>query len=297
MPRTAIAVTVGLVGAGVVALGLVRRVQRTTESAKMLREVVDIYSPLMDPRIEPALDSPAAQELRDASGQPAEDGLWGEGPVREAYAHALMGHATALECGKAMVPLMNGAFTAIPAIMLARGLVETAGQTWWLMEPGIGHIRRVQRLQILRYRSAVEGKKAAEADGVPEDQYDSYTETITEVEEDSRRLKLDVPIKRGNTYSCGGEELPSATSLVRGLFDKVDVPSIYNLYSGYMHGQRFALLREFYRTMDGSDIHYQPMVNTTSLDCVAAAAIYALYPPGERLSSLFGLDRSGKDDD
>jgi hypothetical protein len=63
-----------------------------------------------------------------------------------------MQYHAALDHGKAMVALMTGAFTAVPVVTLARALVEVAGQAWWLLEPGIGHVGRLERPQILRYR-------------------------------------------------------------------------------------------------------------------------------------------------
>lgn len=262
------------------------------EYAKLLTDVVDTYDVLVDPRVTPAPWSPATQELHAARKRAGQAGVWGEEPVRMAYGLASMHYRTALEHARAMGALMTGASTAIPVVVLARALVEVAGQAWWLLEPGIGHVRRVERLQILRCRSAVEGQRAAEADGVPDTEHGQYTETTAQVEDYSRRLGLAVPAwsRRDRTYVCGNEQLPSATSLVRGLFDKVDVPSVYNLYSGYAHGHLFALRREHLQQTAGDVMGYQPLVNEDSFKGAVAVASYALYPPGERLSELFGLD-------
>jgi hypothetical protein len=261
-----------------------------SEYAKLLRDVVDTYDVLVDPRVIPAPCSPAAQELDAACKQPGLAGAWGEEPVRMAYGLASMQYRTALEHARAMVALMTGVSTAVPAVVLARALVEVAGQVWWLLEPGIGHVGRIERLQILRFRSAVEGQRAAEADGLPAAMYGQYTETTAQVEDSSRRLDLVVPAwsKRDRAYICGNEQLPSAASLVRGLFDMVDVPSVYNLYSGYAHGHAFALGREHVQ----DSMSYQPLVNEDSFKGAVAVASYALYPPGERLTELFGLDSS-----
>lgn len=263
-----------------------------TEYAKVLADVAETNDVLVDPRVTLAPGSPAIEELQAAREQSCPTGVWGEDPVRLAYALALMQYRTALEHAHAMVVLMTGTFTAVPVVVLARALVEVAGQVWWLLEPGIGHVSRVERLQILRYRSAVEGQRSAEADGLPENAYDQYTETTAQVEDYSRSLDLAVPAwsKRDHTYVCGNEKLPSATSLVRGLFDKVDVPSVYNLYSGYAHGHPFALWREYAEEVVNDGLRYRPVVNEDSFKGAAAIASYALYPPGERLSKLFRLD-------
>ena len=262
------------------------------EYAKLLMDVVDIFEVYMDPRVTPASGSPAMQEAQAACERPCQADVWGEEPVRRACGLAVMQYHAALEHAKAMVALMTGEFTAVPVVVLARALVEVAGQVWWLLEPGIGHVGRVERLQIVRYRSAVEGQRAAKADGVPEAAYDQYTETTAQVEAYSRKLGLAVPAwsKADRTYVCGNEKLPSATCLVRGLFDKVDVPSVYNLYSGYTHGHPFALWREYTEEVVGNALRYRPLVNEESFKGAVAIASYALYPPGERLSKLFGLD-------
>lgn len=261
--------------------------------AKLHADVVETFDVFADPRVAPATGSPAMQELQAAREQSSHEGVWGEEPVRSAFGLALMQYQAALEQARAMVALITGAFTAVPVIVLARTLVEVAGQVWWLLEPGIGHVGRVKRLQILRYRSAVEGQRAAEADGIPEAAYDQYTETTAQVTDYSRRLDLAVPAwsKRGRTYVCGDERLPHTTCLVRGLFEKVDVPSVYNLYSGYAHGHPFALWREYSEDAIGDSVRYMPVVNEDSFKGAVTIASYALSPPGERLSELFGLDQ------
>lgn len=261
------------------------------ECAKLLTDVVEVYDVLVDSRVVPGLGSPASHELDAARQQPGYAGVWGEEPVRMAYGLALVQYRVALEHARAMAALMTGAFTAVPVVVLARALAEVAGQAWWLLEPGIGHVGRVERFQLLRFRSAVEGERAASADGVPDADFGRYTETTTHVQDHSRRLGLAVPdwSKRDRVYACGNEQLPSALSLVRGLFEKIDVPSVYNLYSGYAHGHSFALGRE--HAQEATDVlGYQPLVNEDSFKGAVAMASYALYPPGARLSELFGLD-------
>jgi hypothetical protein len=265
---------------------------RTLEYAKLLADVGETWDVLVDPRVIPAPGSPAIQEFQAACEHCCQAGVWAEEPVRRAYGLALMQYHAALQHAEAMVALMTGAFTAVPVVALARALVEVAGQAWWLLEPEIGYVSRVERLQILRFRNAAEGQRAAEADGIPEVAYGQYTETTAQVADYSRRLDLAVPMwsKPDRTYVCGNEKLPSATRLVRGLFDAVDVPSVYNLYSGYAHGYPFALWREYAETNADGVLRYRPVVNEESFMGAVAVAAYALYPPGARLSKLFGLD-------
>jgi hypothetical protein len=254
------------------------------EQAELLREVIDIYEVLLDPRVTPAIGSPAAAELEAARA--AE---WGEEPVWMAYGWARFYFQAAVEHGKAIAMLTTADCTAIPAMVLARALVEVAGQAWWLLEPEIGAVRRVQRLQLLRCRSAYEGERAAQADGVSPDAYHEYSETMAEVEEYSRQLGLALPARsRRGTYDCGGDQLPSATSLTAGLFAKLDVPGLYNLYSGYSHGHPFALRRDFL-PLGRSEIGFQPTAIEESFMAAVAVSSYAIYPAAERLTGLFGL--------
>jgi len=260
--------------------------------AQLLTDTVDIFSVLVDPAVAPAPGSPAECELRATREQPAHTGVWGESPVRTAYALAAMSYSAALDQGRAMAALMTGGFTAVPVVVLARSLTEMTSQAWWLLDPGIGHIGRVRRLQALRYRSADEGQRAAAADGVPEDERYLYTETISQVGEYSRRLDLEAPSKDGRVYVCGSERLRSASRRVKYMFGEVDVAGVYNLYSAFSHGELFALWQGFEKTTEGSQhIHYRPAVNEESFKGAVAVASYALYAPAARAVSLFGLDQ------
>lgn len=259
--------------------------------AKLLDDVIGVQNVVVDARLVPRPGSPAEAEMQAGLTEAAAAGVWGDEPIRASYAAALMQYDAALGQARAMVALMTGAFTAIPVIVLARALVEMAAQAWWLLEPEIGHVSRVCRLQVLRFRSAREGERAAEADGLPEERYHLYTETTAQVEEYSRGLKLPVPERsKVGTYTCGSEKLPSTTNLIGGMFDQVDVPSVYNLYSGYSHGMRFALRRE-YEELTGPDrgMYYCAVLNPESSKGAIAIASYALHPPAERLFRLFGL--------
>lgn len=282
-----------------VAQGHTRRMNESSLSGhgKLLAEVVDIYRVLVDPRVTPRDGSPGAEELRQAHRQPCPAGVWDEEPVREACAVAKLHYEVALGHGDAIAALTTGEHSAVSAAVLARSLVEAASQAWWLLEPGIGHLGRVCRMLALRFRSAVEGEKAATADGVPADEHERYTETTAQVERYARDLGLEVPhldrSKRWQVYVCGSERLPTVSRRVLELFSGIDLPSVYPLFSGYSHGEPFALVREFERDARGDlGMHYRPVVNEDSFKSAVAVASYALHPPGQRLSELFGLDIS-----
>lgn len=264
------------------------------EHGKLLAEIVETYRVLGDPRIEPRPSSPGAEELKAAQRQPGPAGAWGEEPVREAYALAVLNYQVALDHAAAIAVLTTGAHSAVSASVVARSLVEIASQAWWLLEPGIGHVRRVRRQVALRYRSACEGEKAAAADGVPDAEHATYTETTAQVARHAQALGLEIPgvdtSKPWPVYVSGDERLPTASRRVMGLFGGIELPSVYPVFSGYSHGELFALLREFEHVAQGDlGPHYRSIVNEDSFKGAVAVASYALYPPGERLSELFGL--------
>lgn len=260
--------------------------------AALLGEVVEIFSVLVDPRVEPAPGCTAERELQVTKELPAKDGVWGNGPLHLAYGTALICYRAALEQAGAVAQLMGGARSAVPAGVLARSVAETASQAWWLLESGIGGKRRVQRLQALRFRSACEGEKAAKVDGAIADQYGRYTETTQVVESYSQTLGLDVPRRDGRVYVCGEERLGTPSHRVPAMFADVDVPSVYNLQSGYPHGELFALRQGFELTDEGARFpHARPLQSAEAFTAAVAVASYSLYPPGYRLSTLYGLDR------
>lgn len=265
------------------------------EYAKLLDEVVDIYRVLTDPQVGPRPGSPATQELGAAQQQSCPGvSTWGEGPVREAYALAILNYQVALDHASAIAALTRETHSAVSASVLARALVEGASQSWWLLEPEIGHVKRVARSVVLRYRSACEGEKAATADGVSADKHPDYTETKAQVEQYANGLGLGgLSVDRSKgwiVYVCGNERLPTASWRVKKLFSGIDLPSVYPIFSGYSHGEVFTLLRDFESPARGNvGMHYRAVVNEDSFKGAVAVASYALYPPGERLSKLFGL--------
>lgn len=263
--------------------------------AKLLAEVVDIDSVLVDPRVAPTPGSSAAAELEAARQQPGQTGAWGEEPISRAYALASMNYQVALDHARAVVALTTGEFPAVSVSVLTRALVEVVSQAWWLLEPDIGHIRRVRRLLALHYRSAIEGEKAAKDDGVPADAYETYTDTTAQVEQYAQELGLEKPevdrSKPWTVYVCGSERLPTASQRVRDMFSHLDAPAVYRILSGYSHGELFTLWREFELTASGNlGLHYRAIVNEQSFKGAVAMASYALHPSAYRLHLLFGLN-------
>jgi len=258
--------------------------------AAHLRSTVEIFGVLTDPRVTPRPGSPADQELAEARTLSLGDGIWGEDRVRTTYAAALMSYTAALDAGLAMGTVITGGTrTAIPAVVLARSITEVCSQAWWLLEPGVDARGRVERLQCLRLRSAIEGERAAEADGIDETDWHEYTETQTQVREYSRKLGLEHPRKDRYVYVCGGQRMPSVSRNVAAMLTDVGVTAAYNIHSGFAHGEIFALWQGFERSDDGRLI--RPVVKEPTLQGAVAVVARALYCPVARLSDLFGLDR------
>jgi hypothetical protein len=264
--------------------------------ATHLRSTVEIFGVLTDPRILPQPGSSADRELAEARELAMSDGTWSEGPVRTVYAAALMSYTAALDEAQAMAAVITGGVrTAIPAVVLARSIAEITSQAWWLLELGTGARGRVERLQCLRLRSATEGEKAAEADGVDEADWGQYTETRAQVYEYSRRLGLDTPRKAGYVNVCGSQRMPSVSRMVAKMLSDVGVEAAYNIHSGFAHGELFALWQGFERSDDGRLV--RPVVHEPTLQGAVATVARALYCPAARLSDLFGLPRlPGQDD-
>lgn len=102
--------------------------------------------------------SEAGRELAEANGFMLGEGVWGEDRIRTVYQVALMNYTAALDDVRAMADSIDsGMCTTIPAVVLARAVAEVCSQAWWLLESKVGARGRVERLQCLRFRSAIEG--------------------------------------------------------------------------------------------------------------------------------------------
>lgn len=263
--------------------------------AAHLRRTVEIFAVLTDARVAPRPCSPADCELSEARGLTLGDRTWGEAPVRTAYAAALMSYTVALDEARAMAAALTGdTKTAIPVVVLARSLAETASQAWWLLEPGTGARGRVERLQCVRLRSAIEGEQAAAADGIVEADWPQYTETQAYVLEYSRMLGLDSPTRDGWVHVCGGQRLPSAKHRIAAMFGDVGVEGVYNIHSGFAHGEIFALGQGFEQSADSQLC--RPVVHEGTLQGAVAVTARGLYCPADRLARLYGLDGPELDD-
>jgi len=156
----------------------------------------------------------------------------------------------------AIAAMTKNGRSAVSASVVPRALVEVGSQAWWILEPDIGHVSRVERMVAMRFRSAREGEKTASADGVPVEAHHTYTETTKQVEEYAIGLGLQAPrvdtSKRWRVFVYGSERLRTAGCRIKEMFADIDLPSVYPLFSGYSHGELFALLREFEHIVRGN---------------------------------------------
>jgi hypothetical protein len=264
--------------------------------AAHLRNTVDFFGVLTDPQVAPRPGSPADQELAEARILSLGDGIWGEDRVLTVYAAALMSYTAALDEAVAMAAVITaGVRTAIPAVVLARSIAELCAQAWWLLELRLGARGRVERLQCLRMRSAIEGERAAEANGIDEADWHEYTETQAEVREYSRKLGLGEPRRERHVHVCGSQRMPSVSYNVAIMLGDAGVQAAYNIHSGFAHGELFALWQGFERASDGALI--RPVVKEPTLQGAVAVAARALYYPAARLSEQFGLDVPPRQED
>jgi hypothetical protein len=261
--------------------------------AELLNDVAEIFGVLVDPAVVPAHGSLGEGELCAALERDAGTGLWGRDPVHAAYAVAAMNYHAALDQARAMAALMTGAFTAVPVMVLARSLIEVTSRAWWLLEPDIGAVARVERLQAARYASAVEGERTTVADWAQTSEFGLYTETTAQVQDYSQTLGLPLPSRKGRIYVCGEQRLPTARQRVIDMFGEIDVPGVYGLYSAFSHGEIYALWQGFQETTEpDGHRYYRPVVNEETIKGAVAVASWALYPPAARATALFGLNQS-----
>ena len=209
-----------------------------------LSSAVETFSTLTDQWVHSRPDSTAQGELAEARNFTLGDGVWGESPVREAYAVAASGYSAALDLGRAMTAVLaSEALTALPAMTLARSISRVSGQTWWLLDPDAGVMGRVERLQCLRFRGSLGARSIA---GNSEDEGHPHHQTaIGDVFEHSRTLGLDNPRMDGPFCVCGAQRLPPAASLAAAMVDDLEIDSAYGVLGGFSRGDLFALRQAF----------------------------------------------------
>jgi hypothetical protein len=247
---------------------------------------------LTDPWLDSRPDSPAQGELTEARSFVLGDGVWGEAPVREAYAVAASGYSGALDLVRAMTAVLTSeALTALPAMTLAHSIVRVTSQSWWLLDPGTGVKGRVERLECLRFRNSlgtwpVAGNRREE--GCPK-----FGAAVGEVYEHSHALGLDNPRKDGPFYVCGAQRMPPTASLEAAMLDDLKLDSAYSALGGFSRGDLFALRQAF--DGGGASQAVQPVMDDGMLLSAVSVAARCLFGVAVRFVERFGLEESWTD--
>jgi len=257
--------------------------------ATYLKSAVETFSTLTDPWVDSRPDSTAQSELEEAREFVLGDGVWGEAPVREAYAVAASGYSAALDLGRAMTAVLTSdALTAYPSTTLTCSIVRTTSQTWWLLDPGTGVKGRVERLQCLRFRSSLSAQPAARNSA--EARHSNDRSTIGDVYEHSRILGLDSPRQDGPFYVCGDQRMPPIDRLAVAMLDDLGSDSAYSLGESFYRGDLIALRQAFEPSRSSHVV--QPAMNERMLLNAVTIAVRSLFSTAVRFADLFGLEGS-----
>lgn len=260
--------------------------------AAYLSSAVETFSALTDPWAVSRPDSTAQSELAEARDFVLGAGVWGEAPVREAYAVAASGYSAALDLGRAMTAVLSSeALTALPAVTLARSISQVTGQTWWLLDPGVGVRGRVERLQCLRFRGSP-GTRTVAGSGEDEGRPRDGTPT-GDVFAHSRRLGLDNPRMDGHFCVCGAQRMPPAVSLTAAMVDDMGMDSDYLVLEGFSRGDLFALRQAFEPGPASQVVH--PIMDERMLLSAVTIAVRCLFSVAVRFVDLFGIEESWTD--
>jgi len=236
--------------------------------------------------------SPQPGSLGDAELKNNEfgpQGAWGELPVRTAYEVARMGVEAAAEYARALEVMLTVGRPSLVPETLARGSLEMAAATSWLLQEDIGPRRRVCRLQLVRMKSAIELERAVNELGVSNADA-AYGETPDQVRATSQALGL-APFAGPGASTCESETWPGYTKRAKALLDDWGDKGAYTLYSGTAHAELYALWRSFSQigaTPPGRQPTFGLVQDPTGLHRATHVVLLAMIAPLERASFLFG---------
>lgn len=172
--------------------------------------------------IEPAVDSPAAQEIKLFSRPES---------IQTAFGQASQALIAATDYFEALDSLVQQDKYAVAPWSCARGLIESSALCAWLFETGIGPKERVSRSLSIRYSALREQQKMA--------RYDANKVKIDEIEKriksiEDMALTLGYGLLRGkkNRRIGIGQIKPNITTLVEMQFSS---EKLYRMLSGMAH--------------------------------------------------------------
>lgn len=168
----------------------------------------------------------------------------------------------------------NDAVCSVAIYTCARGVLETAAISKWLVDPHIDRQERVRRVFALRVDSLIEQRKAGNANG-DSGLVDKANARIAKVLEDAKTLG--VPTTEKNVV--GGK--PGATAMIKHC---LDMEMLYRMLSALSHGQHWAIRGLSLQEAGPEDIplgaktngkYFQPVVKMNYLAVIANETISA----------------------
>jgi hypothetical protein len=177
---------------------------------------------------EPADDSPAANEIKSFKRRES---------IETAFSQAAQSFISATDHLEALDTLVKMERFAMAPWSSARGMIEAAAISAWLLEPDIGPTERVGRSLSLRYTTLREQKKMARYDG-DRDLVQKIADRIEVVEEIA--VELGFPVlrdKRGQRTGIA-QAKPTMTVLAERQFKG---ENFYRMLSGMAHADYTSL--------------------------------------------------------
>ncbi len=241
---------------------------------------------------------PGSAALAEAATTEARpDGaLWGDRPIRTAYAYAQMSTKLAAEFSRCAALLIGAARPAPGIETETRSALEAGSVAWWLLEPGLTARQRVCRLQLLRRNSARElARSIAE---VGEDPAVAGNETVAAIEAECHALGMASFTQGGDKLE--GQERLKYTKRVQSLTDELGNPGAYSIYSATAHAELAGIWRLFTQagaTLPDRQPLYSPAPNLHATYAAADSSLKAMMGPIERIAWLFGWTVPGRGDE
>jgi len=195
----------------------------------------------------PQPGSEAQAELDNA--ETGTDGLhWGPDPVSTTHVLAQIRLAAASDqvrgTGKLAASSEGGLFSPWAP---GRAALEAAGVAYWLLEPNIGARERVARGLTDLMRSIRGARRFASKAGVDFDFDARFDDAATT----AAHLGLTITGEGWGRY-VGSDDLPSKTELVEAISGP-DNEGIYSIFSGFAHGEAWALFETLRYSPDVKD--------------------------------------------
>jgi len=172
--------------------------------------------------VEPAKESPAANEIRSFPRQES---------METAFGMASQSLIAATDYFEALDYLISKEQFAIAPWSCARGMAESSALCIWLFEMNIDPKERVSRSLSLRYSALREQQKMARYDGNTHE-IDEIEERINSIERMAVDLGYDLVLDRNNRRIGIGQKMPNFTTLIEKQFSG---EKMYRVFSGMAH--------------------------------------------------------------